>query len=306
MWLLALLALAHQPARPGSVTPIPTAGLSAAPFTTKDGKKGWRITLPGGRALATPAVTDGTVFIGGGFGGHEFYAFDAESGKPRWAIRVSDDGPTAAVVAEGRVVFNTESCTIFVVDARTGREVWSRWLGDPLMSQPAVAGGTVFMAYPSAGGHRLIALSLEDGKTRWEAPIKGDIVSAPVIEKDGVYLATNDGTVYKFQRESGKLLWKEGMHATSAPFIDEKGEVHVARGEARGAERYEALQRLSGASGAAVGAPRARKKAEYLEPEVQRHSAYASQNAKEDSSVGFGGGAPAAAAAPAAEANLGQ
>jgi len=306
MWLLALLALANQPARPGTVTPIPTAGLSAAPFATKDGKKGWRITIPGGRALATPAVTGGTVFIGGGFGSHEFYAFDAQSGKPRWAIRVSDDGPTAAVVAEGRVVFNTESCTIFVVDARTGREIWSRWLGDPLMSQPAVAGNTVFMAYPGAGGHRLIALSLEDGKTRWEAPIQGDIISAPVIEKDGVYLATHDGTVYKFQRESGKLLWKEGMHATSAPSIDEKGEVHVSRGEARGAERYEELQRLSGASGAVVGGQLARKKAEYLEPDVQRQSEYATENAKEDSSVGFAGGAPPAAAAPAAEANLGQ
>ena len=206
-------------------------------------------------------MTDGTVFIGGGFGSHEFYAFDAESGKPRWAIRVSDDGPTAAVVAGSRVVFNTESCTIFVVDARTGRQVWSRWLGDPLMSQPAVAGGTVFMAHPGADGHRLIRLALDDGKTRWEAPIQGDIISAPVIDKDAVYLATHDGTVYRFERESSKLVWKEGMHATSAPSIDEKGEVHVARGEARGAERYEALQQLSGASGAALGEPSARKKA---------------------------------------------
>src|SRR5262249_34409436 len=108
-----------------------------------------------------------------------------------------------------------------------------------------------------------------------------------------------------FQRESGKLLWKEGMHATSAPSIDEKGEVHVARGEARGVERYEALQRLSGASGGVVGGQVARKKAEYLEPDGQRQSLYAAEK-KEDSSVGFAAGAPPAAAAPAAEANLGQ
>lgn len=306
MWLLALLALAHAPARSGSVTPIPTAGISATPFTTQDGKKGWRVKIPGGRALATPAVAGDTVFIGGGFGSHEFYAFDAASGKPRWAIRVSDDGPTAAVVAGNRVVFNTESCTVFVVDARTGQEVWSRWLGDPLMSQPAVAAGTIFMAYPGKGGHRLIALALEDGKTRWEAPIKGDIISAPVVKGDAVYLATQDGTVYRVERESGKVVWQEAMHATSAPFVDEKGEVHVSRGEARGAQRYEALQRMRGVSGAVVGGMVAHKRAEQLEPDVQRESESAKENAKEDSSVGFAGGAPALAAPPPVVANLGQ
>ena len=76
----------------------------AAPqtFTTKDGKrKGWKVTIPGDHALATPAVVEGKLFIGGGFGSHEFYAFDAQTGKMLWQYRTSDDGPTAAVVAEG-------------------------------------------------------------------------------------------------------------------------------------------------------------------------------------------------------------
>jgi outer membrane protein assembly factor BamB len=174
------------------------------------------------------------------------------------------------------------------------------------MSQPAVADGTVFMAYPGQGGHRLAALALADGKTLWEAPIGGDIISAPVIDKDGVYLATHDGTVYRFERATGKLSWKEAMHAVSAPSIDARGEVRVARGESRGAERYEALQRLNAGSGAVVGGQVARKKAEYLEAEVQAKSDYGSANQKDDSSVGFGSGAPAAAKAPAAAANLGQ
>jgi outer membrane protein assembly factor BamB len=32
--------------------------------------------------LATPAVFDGKVFLGGGFGSYEFYALDAKTGKP--------------------------------------------------------------------------------------------------------------------------------------------------------------------------------------------------------------------------------
>ena len=48
--------------------------------------------------MATPAVVDGTVFVGAGFGSHEFYAFDAQTGAAKWGITVSDDGPTGAVV----------------------------------------------------------------------------------------------------------------------------------------------------------------------------------------------------------------
>src|SRR5262249_6889548 len=41
----------------------------ADPQPFKDGKiKGWKIMIPGNRPLATPAVLDGKVYIGGGFG----------------------------------------------------------------------------------------------------------------------------------------------------------------------------------------------------------------------------------------------
>src|SRR5262245_24133194 len=77
-------------------------------ITTKEGKKGWKVTIPGNRPLATPALADGKLFIGGGFGSHEFYAFDATTGKTLWIYRTGDDGPTAAVVEGGYIGFNTE------------------------------------------------------------------------------------------------------------------------------------------------------------------------------------------------------
>ncbi len=33
----------------------------------------WKVTIPGNRPLATPAIANGKVFVGGGFGSHEFY-----------------------------------------------------------------------------------------------------------------------------------------------------------------------------------------------------------------------------------------
>ncbi|MDQ3135367.1 MAG: PQQ-like beta-propeller repeat protein, partial [Acidobacteriota bacterium] len=123
--------------------------LQPAAFKTTDGKQGWALRIPGERPIATPAYADGMLFVGGGYGSHEFYAFDAETGKLVWQIKTSDDGPTAAVVEDGLVAFNTESCTLIVVEAKTGKLVWQEWLGDPLMSQPAISQGRVYIAYPA-------------------------------------------------------------------------------------------------------------------------------------------------------------
>ena len=39
------------------------------PWQSKDGlRNGWKVAIPGGRPLATPAVADGRLFLGGGFG----------------------------------------------------------------------------------------------------------------------------------------------------------------------------------------------------------------------------------------------
>src|SRR5262249_19014160 len=124
------------------------------PFESRDKKvKGWKLVIPGGRALATPAVVGDKVFLGGGFGSHEFYAFDAATGKKLWLYQTADDGPTAAVVDEDYVAFNTESCELEIITLG-GKPLWKKWLGDPLMSMPAIADGKVYMAYPNSKGDR--------------------------------------------------------------------------------------------------------------------------------------------------------
>ena len=68
------------------------------------------------------------------------FAIDARTGHVDWTVAAPDGGPSPAIVHEDKVIFNTESCTIFAVDIETGRTVWSRWLGDPMLGQPAAAG----------------------------------------------------------------------------------------------------------------------------------------------------------------------
>jgi outer membrane protein assembly factor BamB len=164
-------------------------------WQSKDGlRNGWKVTIPGGRPLATPAVADGRLFLGGGFGSYDFYALDAATGHVVWQYQTDDDGPTAAVVHEGRVAFNTESCELEVLNTE-GRPLWKRWLGDPLMSMPAMGGGRVYQVYPDSRGdrrHYLAAFDLAGGRQMWKQPLPGEIITAPVLAEGHVYVANLD------------------------------------------------------------------------------------------------------------------
>jgi len=233
-----------RPGKPGTLEALPLPAPEA--FTTEGGRKGWRVKIPGGRPLATPAVVGGTLYVGGGFGSHEFYALDARTGARAWTFRTGDDGPTAAVVADRCVAYNTESCTVYVHDAITGKVLWSKWLGDPLMSQPAVADGRLFMAYPGEGGHHLAAFELRTGRVLWDRRIEAEVISAPVVDGGWVYVTTVDGTLYRFNARTGEMTWSVMCKATSAPrvaggkvYISQRAvrEIEITVGEGEKAEK---------------------------------------------------------------------
>ena len=303
--------------------PEPKQELVAAAFSTPDGKSGWVLRIPGRRPIATPAYADGMLFVGGGYGSYEFYAIDAETGRVIWKIHTGDDGPTAAVVAEGLVAFNTESCTLVVVDERTGRVVWQEWLGDPLMSQPAIDKDVLYMAHPAAtgrpgkeaqfhprpaspgGSHRLLAADLHTGRHIWEQQISGDVISAPVISDGTVYFTTFGGVSYALDAADGSVLWVKQNAATSAPVIL-NGQLYETRKSQAGKDTYEGIARVDAKQGTARDKDLiAKSGANYLNKGQGGGVALSSgQVTAMDSSVGFAT-APSSAQLAQASENLG-
>ena len=306
--------------------PEPKGVLQAATFQTPDGKTGWVLRIPGARPIATPAYADGMLFGGGGYGSHEFYAVDSDTGRIIWKIQTGDDGPTAAVVADGLVAFNTESCTLVIVDEKTGRVVWQEWLGDPLMSQPAIDKGVLYMAHPAftgrpgnprkraefhpvaaspGGSHRLLAADLHTGRHIWEQEISGDVLTAPVVSDGVVYFTTFDGTSYALNAADGSVVWVKATAGTSAPVVLH-GELYETRKTVDGKETVEGIARVDAKNGGArdkqLLAP---SKAEYLK---QGKGGGVALSATEittlDTSVGFSS-APASAKLAQASENVG-
>ena len=260
---------------------------------------GWRVRLDADRAVPTPAVADGRLLVGGGFGSHDFYAFDAATGRPAWHLKTKDDGPTAAVVSSGHAVFNTESCTLEVVSIADGRVVAESWLGDPLLAQPAASGNRVFMAFPHGGEHWLGAFELPTLAPLWRTRISHDVITAPVCAEGKVWLSTFDGAVWCVNEATGQVEWTHQMGATSAPWIDGgRAFVSTRVNRATHAERTTRLDRRG-----SVEHEYAAKAASYLDRKWG--AAHKAKSHRVDASVGFGS-APAAAKLGIAEGHLGE
>ena len=269
---------------------------AAVPWAGTNGRKGWKVCIPGGRPLATPALADGRVFLGGGFGSYDFYALDAKTGTVSWQHQTEDDGPTAAAVSGGFVAFTTESCELEVLTLE-GRPVWKKWLGDPLMSMPAVERGKLFQVYPdSRKDHRyyLAAFDLKTGEPSWRRRLPGEITTDPVLADGNVHLTHLDGTLSCFRQEDGQMVWQEQKTATSAPavwegqcYYSERQDVVLPQG---GVQKTEQLAgRGPGATAGSFAFDGTAAYADYLDHRKRRRrSRYFAACEDEDGKVGFG------------------
>jgi outer membrane protein assembly factor BamB len=313
--------------RAGHATP---AKLDAGAIQRQKGR--FEVRMPSGAPVATPAIYQGRVLVSGGFRSKQFYAFAVETGDPAWGLQLDDDGPSTPACEDEVCLWNTESCTIFAVDAKTGRQLWAWWLGDPLMSAPSIAGGRVFTSYPAqvpdgppGATHAVIALDLRSGAVLWQKWIDADVMSAPVAIDGFVYAATFAGTIYKLDQKSGDLLAAKARRATSAPVFDERGMYYTRRiddpTDPKSVEEavvFEPRRPVGASSSAAAGGSivlvggdgvpvvKHRKSAPYLDKSVQQQSQYSLDSKNDDAANGFGAGAPAAANAEAAFGLVGQ
>ncbi len=281
---------------------------------------GFVIQLPGSTLVPSPVVYDGKIFVSGGFGSKQYYAFKSKNGELVSAWDLDDDGPSSAAIRDSILVFNTESCTIFAIDLRTGKQLWSWWLGDPLMSMPTIANGIVFTAFPAGSAqtytiqeffesehkkypdtarpenlpylsHKLIAFNLKTGEILWQRWIDGDVMSAPVAHDDEVFVTTFAGTLYKFKQHSGMLTSVSEIRATSAPVITKDGIYISKRADAKGEQVSEELARFD-ENKITQDSRYNKKSAPYLDKNIQVGSEMKKQSASMDAGNGFTSGAP--------------
>ena len=191
-----------------------SAGISAAERQKGEGRR---------RLDMTPAVENGTIFIGSG--DQSFYAIDAVTGKKKWSY-VAGPGMVsntfvsvtrpAAVLKNSTVYFETSS-GLHAVDSLTGK---GKWLFHTPHSYdtpkgPIMGDGVIFLTARSS----LFAIDPESGKAKWTRSTGFDI-SARTTAKELVFVAVNErptlparpnrSTLYAINAADGQVKWTVG------------------------------------------------------------------------------------------------
>jgi len=174
-----------------------------------------------------------------------------------------------------------------------------------------VAGGNLWMAGGTFTGP--LAFDLKTGVEVWKYPLPGEIITAPVIENDRLYLATVDGSILSLNQRDGGKIWQESSNATSAPaiwrercFFSRREETKVQQNGKPAVQQNEAVAARGIAStSATVNIPETRQKADYLDYAKRAGSLKERASQSYDATVGFADN-KGSAKMNAAVANIGQ
>ena len=204
---------------------LPSAGDSPVAFKTPDGKQGW-VRRMSTETIPTPAYAKGRLYTGAGFSSRQFFALDATTGKTLWQQQTQDNGPTSPVVSGNYVTYNTESCHSEVRETEGGNLVWSEVTGGTLLTQPVIADGCVIIPHPMMARKantdipfRMLAADLKTGKHAFDAPMTGDVLSAPAAADGRVAFTCTDGRVFCLSTHDGAQAWHAQLNAAAAPLL---------------------------------------------------------------------------------------
>ena len=274
---------------------------------------GFKLELQSPSPLSTPTIIDTLLYASGGFGTRKFYCFNALNGNLVWATGLSDDGPSSCVFKDSLIIFNTESCTVFALNRFNGKMSWSFWLGDPLMSTPTVCENTIITAYPNSKNfginldslsHALICMDIGTGSILWQQQIDGDILGAPIVNEEFIFLTTFSGSLYKIDKAKGEVLSSKPLRATSPPTVV-SSHIYISHRADKNDQVNESISVLNTSDLSLIKSLYVQP-APYLDYKIQARSDITIQFEEYDQMNGFFGGAPATANAGKAAANIGQ
>lgn len=188
------------------------------PTTSAEPSVAWTYEA-GGPFWGSPAVVDGTVYVGSTDG--SVYAIDAGMGERRWSVATDGRIEATPAVDGGTVYVGSYDMHLYALDAETGEPRWTRDLGGLIRGSPTVSNGTV---YVGVGCHNLAcapfaeeagvtgvgwvyALDADSGETIWRYDVGTEVVSTPAVAGGTVYVGASDDTLYAFDAASGAPRW---------------------------------------------------------------------------------------------------
>lgn len=172
--------------------------------------------------IGTPTLSEDKLITKAGYYSNQLYCLQANTGKYIWGIEFGESGPSPAVLHNGVLLINTESCTLYAVDVATGTLLWSHWLSDYLYSTPTATGNNVFAVYSYGGKPVLTCFDLRSGNFKWLKAVDNECIATPVADGNEIHLTSRSGSYYIFNTETGMpIMNSKALKAVSSPTITE-------------------------------------------------------------------------------------
>jgi outer membrane protein assembly factor BamB len=167
LWSSSILGGTSSPAVVGGV--VYCSGRVLAAFNAKTGAVLWSVSPGGPLSILgdSPAVAKSKVYIGASVPGQHgsftgtLYALDARTGKIVWSAPVASGITSSPAVANGVVYVGTDDGTLYAFNTKTGAEL-AAVAGVAGQSSPTVANGVVYSETTVSG--ELFALGLDENE----------------------------------------------------------------------------------------------------------------------------------------------
>ncbi|MGZ3158756.1 MAG: outer membrane protein assembly factor BamB [Burkholderiaceae bacterium] len=195
------------------------------------GRSVWRINA--GMPLTAGVGSDGVYVAVAGDKG-VVLVFDDE-GKLLWKEQASSEILSSPAVGQGLVIVRSADNQIVAFDARSGARKWVvRRSVPPLTLRNAsgmlMTGSTAYVGLP---GGRLLALSISNGTTRWEAAVGdphgateleriADVSGTPVLIGREICAVSYQGRVACFDAANGTVGWAKDLSSDVGLAADER------------------------------------------------------------------------------------
>ncbi len=177
------------------------------------GSKNWSFETDS-YVYGAPIVTDSLVYFGSDSG--TFYAVDRFTGDERWSISTGGYIRGTATIEEQSIFFCSDS-TLYHVDTK-GTVIWKQLFDNKLTARCSKSGDNLYVS-DEAGS--LYSVTLSDGMIQWTFKSGSWGFESPSVDKQYVYLGTNDGVLRVIDKEKGVLAWScEAGGTAQSPLVD--------------------------------------------------------------------------------------
>jgi outer membrane protein assembly factor BamB len=162
------------------------------------------------------------------------YAAAAPTGLLLWRMRLTGTLYALSPVVADRNVYVAASNVLYVLQARSGRQLWARTLPDDIVAEPVAGNG---MIYVLARDGRVYAFD-NTGKLLWsskEPVFNNPVLAPPTLAGNVLIIGTARGGIYAVDATNGNVLWKYLLQSSSSTperptFTDITATPVVARG----------------------------------------------------------------------------